>query len=458
MDELLSVSVGGAFASGKHPVKVENIDSLSQKIEETDVFLRKKGRDDAEGFGWINLPYQDLTEIIDIGRWLSKFDTIVQIGIGGSALGNRMLVNALLPPFYNELEMPLRKGPRFYLLENSDPITAAAMLNRLDLPRTVFVVVSKSGSTTETIAHFLWTWQRAKENLGTKAPEHFLVITDSRRGSLRKFVRARGCRSLEIPESVGGRYSVLSSVGLATAAALGIDIERLLQGAREIDQRLVMRNYLWENPAWVLAGLNVLHARAGRNMSVMMPYGDCLSAFAEWFAQLWGESLGKNGLGTTPVRALGAIDQHSQLQLYMEGPDDKLITIIDVKNRPYFKLPDNIDDDALKDFEFLFGKTMGELLSVEARSTTSALIKAGKPVVYLSIPEVSERYIGALIFFYEYLTALVGLLMDVNPFDQPGVEQGKRYIYSLMGRQGFEEYIGEVEQYFGKCRNIEIIL
>lgn len=171
-----------------------------------------------------------------------------------------------------------------------------------------------------------------------------------------------------------------------------------------------------------------------------------------------GESLGKNGLGTTPVRALGAIDQHSQLQLYMEGPDDKFITIIDVKNRPYFKLPDNIDDDALKDFEFLFGKTMGELLSVEARSTTSALIKAGKPVVYLSIPEVSERYIGALIFFYEYLTALVGLLMDVNPFDQPGVEQGKRYIYSLMGRQGFEEYIGEVEQYFGKCRNIEIIL
>ncbi|HQA37253.1 MAG TPA: glucose-6-phosphate isomerase, partial [Acetomicrobium sp.] len=157
MDELLSVSVGGAFTSGNHPVKVEDIDSLSQKIEETDVFLRKKGRDDAEGFGWINLPYQNLTEIIETGRWLSKFDTIVQIGIGGSALGNRMLINALLPPFYNELETPLRKGPRFYLLENSDPVTATAMLDRLDLSKTVFVVVSKSGSTTETIAHFLWT-------------------------------------------------------------------------------------------------------------------------------------------------------------------------------------------------------------------------------------------------------------------------------------------------------------
>jgi glucose-6-phosphate isomerase len=193
-------------------------------------------------------------------------------------------------------------------------------------------------------------------------------------------------------------------------------------------------------------------------MAVMMPYGDDLADFAEWFAQLWGESLGKEGYGTTPVRALGAIDQHSQLQLYAEGPDDKLITIIDVKNRPLFLLPDVVDIDALKDLEFLYGKALGDLLSIEARSTASALIKAGKPVVYLNIPEVSERYIGALVFFYEYVTALVGFLMKINPFDQPGVEQGKRYIYSLMGRRGYEEYVKEVEEYFGACQNMEIII
>jgi len=457
LDELLSMAVGGAVYSGKSSLK-EEINRISAKVEEADVCLREKGRDDADGYGWINLPYQDLTKIIETASWLARFDTIVQIGIGGSALGNRMLINALLPPFYNELETSLRHGPRFYLLENSDPTTAAATLNRIDISKTAFVVVSKSGSTTETIAHFLWVWQKLKDSLGNEAREHLLVITDPKKGALRKFAKATGCRSLEIPESVGGRYSVLTSVGLVTAAAVGIDIERLLLGARQMDQRLAMRSQIWENPAWALAALNVLHARLGRNMAVMMPYGDGLSAFAEWFAQLWGESLGKNGLGTTPVRALGAIDQHSQLQLYMEGPDDKFITIIDVQSRPFFELPRKVEDDVLGEFEFLCGKTLGDLLSIEARSTVSALIKAEKPVVYLKMPEVSERYIGALIFFYEYVTALVGLLMDINPFDQPGVEQGKRYIYSLMGRPEYREYESEVEKYFGICNKFEIIV
>lgn len=458
MDELLSMSIGGAIFSGNSSIEDE-IDRLSIKIEEADVHLREKGRDDADGYGWVNLPYQDLTKIIETADWLARFDAIVQIGIGGSALGNRMLVNALLPPFYNELEAPpLRRGPRFYLLENSDPATAAAVLNRIDVSKTAFVVVSKSGSTTETIAHFLWVWQRLKDSLDNEAREHLLVITDPKKGALRKFAKATGCRSLEIPESVGGRYSVLTSVGLATAAAVGIDIEKLLLGARQMDQRLAMRQQIWENPAWALAALNVIHARLGRNMAVMMPYGDGLLAFAEWFAQLWGESLGKNGFGTTPVRALGAIDQHSQLQLYMEGPDDKLITIIDVQNRPGFELPRKIEDDVLREFDFLCDKTLGDLLSIEARSTASALIKAGKPVVYLKIPEISERYVGALVFFYEYVTALVGLLMDINPFDQPGVEQGKRYIYSLMGRPGYQEYESEVEKYFGICSKFEIIV
>lgn len=458
MDELLSVSVGGAFVGGDRPVLRENIDDLSKMVEEADVLLQEKGRDDVEGFGWINLPYQDLSETIEIGRWLSGFEAIVQIGIGGSALGNRMLAKALLPPFYNELDASVRKAPKFYLLENPDPKTALSLLDRLDLSKIAFVVVSKSGSTTETAAHFLWVWQKVREKIGERARDNFLIITDPRKGILRKFAKSTGCRSLNIPESVGGRYSVLSSVGLATASALGINIEKLVQGAKEMDQRLALRSHLWENPAWLLACINLLHAKAGRNMAVMMPYGDDLADFAEWFAQLWGESLGKEGCGTTPVRALGAIDQHSQLQLYAEGPDDKLITIIDVKNRPLFLLPDVVDIEALKDLEFLYGKALGDLLSIEARSTASALIKAGKPVIYLNIPEVSERYIGALVFFYEYVTALVGFLMKINPFDQPGVEQGKRYIYSLMGRRGYEEYVKEVEEYFGACQKTEIII
>ena len=273
-----------------------------------------------------------------------------------------------------------------------------------------------------------------------------MVITDEEKGVLRPFADEIGCRRLALPSDVGGRFSVLSSVGLLSALALGIDAKKLLAGAAEMDEKLTQRTTVLDNPAWLLAALSVAHYRLGRNMTVMMPYEDSLEKFCEWFAQLWGESLGKDGEGSTPVRALGTIDQHSQIQLYTEGPDDKLFTILTVAEPEEDITIAETEEGALVPLAYLFGQSMNSLRHYEALSTAAAIVKSGKPVVTLEIPMLDERRLGALIQFYEHVTALSGFLLNVNPFDQPGVEQGKNYTYGLMGRPSFSSQALEVTE------------
>ncbi len=257
---------------------------------------------------------------------------------------------------------------------------------------------------------------------------------------------------------MGGRFSVLSPVGLLSAVALGIPAAKLLDGAADMDRKLAERDTVRENPAWLLAALSVAHYRQGRNMTVLMPYEDALERFCEWFAQLWGESLGKNGTGSTPVRALGAIDQHSQIQLYTEGPDDKLFTVMTVADPSEEITIPETDEKALVSLSYLFGQSMNSLRRYEALSTAAAIAKSGKPVVSIEIPKLDERRLGAMIQFYEHVTALAGYLLDVNPFDQPGVEQGKNYTYGLMGRPNYSAQALEVTELAEKLSLREVSL
>jgi glucose-6-phosphate isomerase len=454
---LLSLAYGAAFTAGGRAVAFSDLEALTPRFKSGDEWLRKNASEGREGFGWLNLAKRDVDDIQALSRWLATRESIVQVGIGGSALGNLMLHGALLPPYWNELPKAKRGAPRFFMSDNVDPGDNRAIWELLDPESTAVIVVSKSGSTAETAANFLFFWEKLRDTLGEAgARERVVVVTDKDKGILRPFVEETGCKSLILPEDVGGRFSVLSCVGLLSAWALGIDCGALLSGAAAMDDCLAKADSALNNPAWILAGLSYLHMKKERNINVLMPYADPLERFCEWFAQLWGESIGKDGQGSTPVRALGAIDQHSQIQLYTSGPDDKFFTILTVaQGQKDIALP-AAPEKAFEKLSYLYGKSMDELRNFEAAATASALSKAGRPVAALSIPFLDAYHLGGLVQFYEYVTGLMGRLMQVNPFDQPGVEQGKDYTYGLMGRSGFDAQAQEVRTLSAKINERSI--
>lgn len=405
-----------------------------------------------EGHGWLVLPDADLSLIKEAGEWLKSYDSIIHVGIGGSALGNLMLNQAILGDLFNEENVK----PKFYLADNPDPVKMTAIWNRVKNGNVALVGVSKSGTTVETMSQFLWF----RDNMissGTDADQNILVITDPQKGIFRDFSQKSRCKSLDLPQSVGGRYSVLSAAGLLSAYVMGINIDALLVGAKTMRDFLFATESIY-NPACILAKLNLYHEKSGRPMSVIMPYSSKLSYFAEWIAQLWSESLGKEGKGTTLVRAVGAVDQHSQIQLYTEGPDDKFFTIINVKNHANQIYVPAVDSEALFPLSYMTSTDFGTLLGLEAKSTAAAIVKSGRPIFWIEIGEINEKTVGALIFFYEYMTALTGRISGVNPFNQPGVEQVKNYTYGLMGRHGFEEDAAEAEKWFNLIKNKSITI
>lgn len=441
----LSFSFGAAAGPSRQDF-ARCLEQFEEPLHEGAAWIADGAGKNRSGFGWYTLPDRDIADVLEMARWLSEYDAIVHVGIGGSSLGNLMLHQALLPLYANERP----GGSRFYLADNPDPDKALAIWERVSGSRVALIGVSKSGATAETMSQFLWFWSKMEEAAGGPVDDDILVITDPEGGVFRSYARATGCRSLEIPPSVGGRFSVLTPCGLVTAAALGADAKALMRGAREMRDYLAARTSVGENPAFYLAALSRYHEKQGRNMTVLMPYANRLETFAEWFAQLWGESLGKDGMGSTPVRALGAIDQHSQVQLYTAGPDDKLYTLIDVKHRAEDITLPLVPDESLASLSYLSQRQMAEMLEYEAMSTAAALIKKDRPVVWIELEKLDARTLGALVFFYEYTTALTGHLMGVDPFDQPGVEQGKRYTYGWMGRGSYEADAKEAEELFGR--------
>lgn len=369
-----------------------------------------------------------------------KYDDVVILGIGGSALGPIALRTALRPSGWNMLDKKARGGyPRLHVLDNVDPETIAALLGRLQLARTLFIVTSKSGGTAETMAQFLIVHDRITSSK-LDVTKQMVFVTDPKQGALRPLAERLKVPALDIPPSVGGRFSVLTPVGTLPAALIGIDVQSLLAGAGEMARRCNDAE-LARNPAGVYAMLQWLaDTQLKKSIAVFMPYSDPLRDFAAWFVQLWAESLGKRrpdgtSVGSTPLPALGATDQHAQVQLFMEGPADKTVTFVAVKERSTdLKIPSAFPD--VKELGYLAGHTVGELIDIEQRATAGALAKRGRPNMTLHLERVDAAHVGELMMLLEMATAYAGQLYGIDAFNQPGVELGKQFAYALLGRPG----------------------
>ncbi|HIU98104.1 MAG TPA: glucose-6-phosphate isomerase [Candidatus Ornithoclostridium faecigallinarum] len=400
--------------------------------------------------GWTELPYnQDevVKEILETAHYIRKnFEYFVVLGIGGSALGPIAAFKALKHMHYNELPKRKREGlPKFYVEDNVDPERMAALLDVIVPEKTVFNIITKSGSTSETMTQYLIIRDMLEKKLGKEnVAKHIIATTSKDSGNLIKIAQKEGYKTFYIPDGVGGRFSELSPVGLLPAAAIGIDIKGLLWGAAYADEIYRDPNPR-RNAPLMAAVLQYLAMKRGKNISVMMPYADGLKDMADWYCQLWAESLGKNknldgtacNKGQTPVKALGVTDQHSQIQLYTEGPDDKVITFIAVeKYRKEVEIPAGCEE--FPNVNFLCGHTMSELIQAERQATEFAVTKAGKPNHTIILPELNAFTLGELIMYFELQTAYAGALLGIDTFNQPGVEEGKNATYALLGRPGYE--------------------
>ncbi len=399
------------------------------------------------------LPYEgpQLDEIKKaVADYRDSTDNLVVLGIGGSALGNIALQTALNPLTYNLLSREQRNGPRLFVLDNVDPVYFESVMHVLEKDgwaRTLVNVISKSGETAETSAQFLIARDRLIDRLGKKdARDRIVVTTDVARGTMRSIVDRQGYRSLEVPEGVGGRFSVLSAVGLFSAAMCGIDIDGLMAGATAMDER-VKDPDPGTNPAAQIAMVHYLYDQRGKPIHVMMPYSQQLRDLADWHRQLWAESLGKTrtrdgrNVGPTPIKALGATDQHSQIQLYREGPNDKVITFLEVDEFdvqcPIPKAFPGIE--AMAYLGRSDNGTLEGLLNTEKKATELALRKSKRPSLTIHFPRVDARMVGQFIYLYESVIPIMGKLYGIDPYDQPGVELGKQLTWFLMGRKDLEE-------------------
>lgn len=401
-----------------------------------------------------DLPYRDAMcrKVKNLAQKLEgQYDNLVVLGIGGSALGNIALQTALNSPVYNLLSD--RGGPRLFVIDNVDPVQFGAILDYLEgqLDRTLFNVVSKSGQTAETASQLLVIQEMLKTKMLHVHLQDFIVATtDAKSGTLRKIVDREGFVSLEVPDGVGGRFSVLSDVGLFSAAMCGIDIEQLLAGARDMDQR-VKHEELTKNPAAMYAVIQYLFYQKGKKLSVMMPYSYQLKDLSDWFRQLWAESLGKEqdltgkkvNVGPTPIKALGTTDQHSQVQLYREGPNDKIFTFLEVEK---FDREVVIGDAGeTKELSYLSNQKMSRLLNCEKQATEYALIQSQRPNLTVQFPQVSAYTVGQFIYFFEVATSYMGEMLGINTYDQPAVELGKVATFALMGHKDYTKQKNEIE-------------
>lgn len=403
-----------------------------------DIHRRIKSKELPE-LAFIDLLEQDTSEIKKVASEVrKKFENFLVLGIGGSALGPRAILEAL-SPFHN-----LDKKPRVFIYDNVDPKTLKRILSLINLKKTTFNVITKSGSTAETMASFMILWDQLNKSV-SDAHKRFIATTDPEKGNLRKIANEKEIRTFSIPSGVGGRYSVLSPVGLFPAEVMGVSANEMLKGARDMHKKCSDAE-IWKNPAYLFGVLlYLMNKEEKRTINVMMPYADGLKPLAEWFCQLWAESLGKLGMGLTPYPSLGTTDQHSQLQLWMDGPADKVVIFIKVEDyNADIKIPKIFRD--MDGLNYLGGYTLSELIKAEQESTELALAKTKRPNMTINIPKIDAYHMGQLFYFFEMATAFTGLLYGINPFNQPAVEEGKNFTYGMMGRKGYEAKKEEVEK------------
>ena len=439
---------------GEKGISEEEISALAEKIEKAEKAMEEKRK--IGKMDWRDLPYNQDDVVEDIISYAEsvkgKFDAFVVLGIGGSALGPLAVQQAINHPYYNELPKEKRNGyPKLYVADNVDPEKLVCLFETIDVTKCLFNCISKSGSTSETMSQFMIIKEMLSEKLSKEEAANIVCTTDKVNGNLIKIAKEEGYKTFIIPSGVGGRFSELTPVGLLPAAMCGINIKELLKGAAYMDE-LSKEKDIYKNPAYMYAVLHYIGMKQGKNISVVMPYADSLKLISDWYAQLWAESLGKKkdndgniiNAGQTPVKALGVTDQHSQVQLYTEGPYDKIVVFIGVEK---FKRTITIPKiyGYIPSLGFLGGITQNKLIQTEQMSTEYALLKSGKTNLTITLPEVNEFTLGELLYMFEVATGFAGELLNIDAFNQPGVEEGKNATYAMFGRPGYEEKKKELD-------------
>ena len=440
---------------GEQGICKDTLDKLAPQIAKANKAMVEKRK--AGQMAWRELPHNQSEVVKDINayvnEWKDQIDAFVVLGIGGSALGPMAVQQALNNPYYNELPREKRGGfPKLYVIDNVDPERLVYLFENIDPTRCLFNVISKSGSTSETMSQFMIIKQMLEERTCKEAAKQLIVCTtDAVSGNLITIAKQEGYKYFIIPSAVGGRFSELTPVGLLPAAFCGIDIAGLLEGAAQMD-KMCETDDIYKNSAHMFALLHYIGMTRGKNITVMMPYADSLKFISDWFAQLWAESLGKQfdldgnvvNVGQTPVKALGVTDQHSQVQLYAEGPFDKIIVFLGVDEyRETITIPKTYAD--MPSLGFLGGVTHNQLIKVEQDATEYALTKAKRMNMTITLPKVTAQTLGQLLYFFEVATAYAGELLNIDAFDQPGVEEGKNATYAMFGRPGYEAKKAELD-------------
>jgi glucose-6-phosphate isomerase len=452
-----ALTAAGIGDKGPDAQAIESLGDSARRALELTLGRRQRGE-----IGFLDLPDDRSVArtCMDFARTLDPFiDTVVTLGIGGSSLGPRALYSALAPAFDQLAPRSAGMPRRLFFADNIDPVSFRALLERLPLDRVLWNVVTKSGGTAETCAQFLVVADQLDKRLGPeRAKKHVVCTTDPEQGALRAIARERNYPAFDIPPNVGGRFSVLSPVGLLPAALAGLDVMGLLDGALRMRDRVLVPD-LATNPALLLATLlHHHHIVRGRPLTVMMSYVDGLYDTADWFRQLWAESLGKEkstdgrtvNVGPTPIAARGATDQHSQLQLYAEGPDDKVYLMVAAADRGgEVNIPSGPLAESKPELAYLAGHGLGELLDAELTGTRASLVRRNRPVGRLTLARVSADAVGELLMLLEAATAFAGPLYGVDPFDQPGVEEAKRLAFAALGRPGYEALTLEMSKAAG---------
>ena len=401
-----------------------------------------------ERLQWMNLGYNEET-VWYVKEFASlvegRFDNIIVLGIGGSALGGIAVTEALLKPYWNMLTKEQRNNfPRIFFLDNIDPDTINGLLEVVDLKKTLVNVITKSGDTAETMSQFMVIRDLLQKELGDDYRKNIVATTDKKMGILRQLADQEGYKIFYVPDDVGGRFSVFSSVGLVPFALVGLDIDKIMNGIKDMDLELKNTD-IRQNIAAQSALINYLmDIKKGRKISVLMPYSNRLKYIPHWFTQLWAESLGKDSRGLTPLKAIGASDQHTLLQLFNDGPNDKLITFIRVNEfETKLEIPRIFEYTGIG---YLGGKTINDLMNAEANSTLVSLADHNRPSMSITIDRIDEYHIAQIMYLLEVQTAIAGELYNINAYNQPAVEQSINYIYALMGRAGYDGSAEELRQ------------
>jgi glucose-6-phosphate isomerase len=412
---------------------------LSKKAFDIVSMLYKSKQEPSKMTGWLNLPhdkntFEELKSFTSEILAKDKYEHVLVFGIGGSSLGAQALIDGIKTPLWNRLGRAKRKGfLTVDFVDNLDPIILRTTLNKLKLDRTLFLVVSKGGETIETIIPMLVAKEWVGENFYKQCV--FITSVETRHGVslLCALGKKNNVPVFPIPENVGGRYSVFSPVGLLPSSFSSINLDEVQQGLLEADnvcQSMDLKINLAVQVALCAYTSYINH----KNIFVLMPYSSCLKRFVDWFIQLWAESLGKNKKGSTPLSAIGACDQHSQIQMFNEGPDDKLICFIKInKHKKDLTIGDfSSEHDNFKTYSTY---KVGQVLNIELEATKRALTENSRPNITITLPELDEYYLAELMFLLEMTTSVMGHLLEVNPFDQPGVELAKRYTKEILAKK-----------------------